>query len=331
VDSFEYRLLNDFQRDFPLEERPYRHIAAQLGVPEHRVLAALRKLAAEEKISRIGMTFTPGVIGAAALIALAVPSDNVDRIGRLVNAYPEVNHNYEREHRYNLWFVVTGPDEQHVRLTVRNIEAAANCGQALILPMITPYHIDLGFDLGRRLAPRARAAYAARAPLLPNASEKRLIFTLQQGLPLTSTPFADVAARSGMCEAEVRMTINRWVRAGAINRFGVVVRHHELGFSSNAMVVWDVPDDAVDAVGRRVAALPYVTLCYRRARQLPMWRYNLYCMIHGTDRDQVSSQVAQVRVMCGMISHPCQILFSRRRFKQAAAQYVRLVEGAMHG
>lgn len=331
MDSIEYRLLNEYQRNFPLVERPYASIASSLGVAEQPVLDRFARLTAELKVSRIGATFAAGAIGAAALAALAVPHDRIDRVAAVINRFGEVNHNYEREHHYNLWFVVTGPDEWHVATTVRDIESAACCGDALLLPMVEAYRVDLGFDL-RRLGASVEAVASTQPKALAlSANEKRLVNELQNGLPLTSTPYAHLAQRAGMGEAEVLATLARWIDARAINRFGVIVRHHELGFCNNAMVVWDVPDNEVATIGRHVAAQPFVTLCYRRMRQLPAWRYNLYCMVHGTDRSEVLSQVAQLRVMCYLLCYPHEILFSRRRFKQTAAQYLRVTDATVHG
>ncbi len=115
--------------------------------------------------------------------------------------------------------------------------------------------------------------------------------------------------------------IGRLSEAGAIRRLGVIVRHRELGYRANAMVVWDVPDaDARDA-GARLAALPFVTLCYRRPRRLPHWPYNLFSMIHGRDRATVRKLVRRAAAEAGLEAAAREVLFSRRRFKQRGARY----------
>ena len=91
---------------------------------------------------------------------------------------------------------------------------------------------------------------------------------------------------------------------GVIKRIGVVVRHHELGYRANAMVVWDIPDDRVSALGHCIGKFDFVTLCYQRPRRLPAWRYNLFCMIHGRDREEVLSLVAQLKEQCGLQMFP---------------------------
>jgi DNA-binding Lrp family transcriptional regulator len=105
---------------------------------------------------------------------------------------------------------------------------------------------------------------------------------------------------------------------GMIKRFGIVVRHHELGYRSNAMVVFDLDDDAVDGIGARLAAEPGVTLCYRRRRSLPEWNYNLYCMVHGRSREEAQPVIDR---LAGLAGQPATVLFSTRRFKQCGARY----------
>ena len=115
--------------------------------------------------------------------------------------------------------------------------------------------------------------------------------------------------------------IRQWLEAGAIKRFGVVVRHHELGYTANAMVVHDLPDELVGEIGRRLAEEEAVTLCYRRPRVAGQWPYNLFCMVHGRERTEVEALIADLRARHGLAPYPHEILFSRTRFKQTGARY----------
>jgi len=152
-------------------------------------------------------------------------------------------------------------------------------------------------------------------------SDLRLAAALAEGLPLEAQPYAALGRTLGMEEAEVIAGIRRLVAAGVVTRFGVIVRHRPLGYRANAMVVWDLPDDRVALIGQQMAALPWVTLCYRRPRRLPAWPYNLFCMIHGRERATVESLVARTAADCGIPDAPRQVLFSRRCFKQRGARY----------
>lgn len=154
-----------------------------------------------------------------------------------------------------------------------------------------------------------------------DAKDLQLVRAVQQGLPLVSRPYAEIGARIGLAESEVIARLQRLLAHGAIKRMGVVVRHRELGYRANAMVVWDVPDLRVNALGHCLAQFEFVTLCYQRPRRLPDWPYNLFCMIHGRDRCSVLGRVEELVQRCGLGDIPHAVLFSRRRFKQRGAWY----------
>ena len=164
----------------------------------------------------------------------------------------------------------------------------------------------------------------AEPPARPRANaDSALIRAIQGGLPLVERPFAAIAVELGWTEEAVIEGIRALMAQGAIKRLGVVVRHQELGYGANAMVVWDLPDAQVDALGQRIGALPFVTLCYRRPRRPPAWPYNLFTMIHGRDRAAVLSQVAQLKAELETELGPLvnAVLFSGQRFKQRGAFY----------
>ena len=319
-DTLDFHLLNDFQRDFPLCPAPFAELASRLGVAEKVVLGRLENLRRDGKISRVGAVFAPKRIGASTLAAMAVPPEKLDAVAAAVNRFPEVNHNYEREHRYNLWFVVTAASEGRLQATLGAIEQAA--GYPLMpLPLLEEFHIDLGFSLNGGPKKNVVAATPV-APAQPIGEiERRLISVLQEGLPMFIRPFQLIAGRVGTSEAEVLGRIQRWLEDGAIKRFGVVVRHHELGFRANAMLVHDIPDERVGDIGRALAEEQAVTLCYRRPRCLPEWPYNLFCMIHGRERGEVEATIAELRQRHGLENCAHETLFSLTRFKQNGARY----------
>ncbi len=152
-------------------------------------------------------------------------------------------------------------------------------------------------------------------------NDLNLLAALQDGLPLMTRPYAALGDAVGLDEDEVIRRLRRLIDSGVIRRFGVIVRHRQLGYRANAMVVWDVPDDEVADVGERMAALAHVTLCYRRPRRAPDWPYNLFCMIHGKDRARVLAQVEETARACGLEGTAHETLFSGRCFKQRGARY----------
>ena len=139
-------LLNQVQQDFPLHPEPFKVLADQLGMPEEEILERLQLFEQQNAISRFGAVFNHHQAGASTLAALAVPEEEIEQVAEFVNAFAEVNHNYEREHEFNLWFVVNAPDQQGVEQVLNKISAAYPYA-LLDLPMVKGYHIDLGFPL----------------------------------------------------------------------------------------------------------------------------------------------------------------------------------------
>lgn len=318
----DFHLVNDWQRDFPLVSRPYAELGARLGLSEAEVITRLGKLAEAGTVSRIGAVFRPHTLGWSTLAAVAVAPERIETVARAISAYPEVNHNYEREHTFNLWFVATAPTRERVATVLTEIGDQAG-GPVLDLPMREDFHIDLGFDLSGAARPHLDPTRRRDEPeeIRLESDDYTLAAALEGGIGLASRPYAALAARLGWREDTVLARLARLVDIGVIRRFGVVVRHRELGFHANAMVVWDVPDAAVSEVGRALAGQAAVTLCYRRPRQLPHWRYNLFSMLHGRDRAAVLAELARLRGELGLEHLACEPLFSRRRFKQCGARY----------
>lgn len=311
-------LLNRWQHGFPLHTRPFARIAEALGHREDEVIAGFEAARADGSLSRIGGVWAAGAGGAALLVAMAVPVPRLDEVAACVDALPGVNHNYEREHHFNLWFVITGPDGDSLARRLDALEHDTGLA-TLRLPMQRVYRIDLGFDLRGIGGTPGAAAPAHRAPPVADA-DRPLAALVEAGLPLVARPYAEWAASIARSEAQVLDTITHWLDRGTLRRFGVVVRHHELGFDRNAMTVFDVPDDQVDACGAALAAQPGVTLCYRRARA-EGWPYNLYCMVHGRKRGTVRAAIDAAARAAGLSELPHEVLFSLRRFKQHGGSY----------
>ena len=322
-EALDFHLLNDFQRDFPLCSAPFAELASRLGVAESVVLRVLEALRREGKVARVGAVFAPKRIGASTLAAMAVPPEKLAAVAQVVNRFPEVNHNYEREHRYNLWFVVTAGSDGRLQAALGAMAQAA--GYPLLrLPLLQEYHIDLGFPLdgkdGKAVASNVRRQ-AFVPPTALDEIERRLVMALQEGLPLFIRPFSVLASRVGCDESEVLERIRNWCAEGIIKRFGVIVRHHELGYTANAMLVHDLPDERIGEIGERLAREPGVTLCYQRPRVPPDWPYNLFCMIHGQERAEVEARIIELRARLKLDDYAHDVLFSRTRFKQGGARY----------
>lgn len=146
LSALEKHLLNDFQHDFPLDSRPYKKIADKLGTTEKVVIDTLKQLQERGYVSRVGAVFRANSIGASTLAAMAIPENELEDVAAMINEYSEVNHNYQREHHFNIWFVLTASDEHTLNAVIDDIEYRSG-HDVMYLPMLEDYHIDLGFDL----------------------------------------------------------------------------------------------------------------------------------------------------------------------------------------
>jgi len=153
------------------------------------------------------------------------------------------------------------------------------------------------------------------------AEDRALIRFVEHGLPIVSRPYAEIAKQLATTEQDVIARMQLLMDKGAIKRYGVVVRHKELGYTANGMVVWNVPDERVEELGICIGKYDCVTLSYRRPRRLPEWPYNLFTMVHGSSREEVTQKVDEITESCGLHDIEHTILFSTRRFKQRGASY----------
>ncbi len=331
------KLLNDFQRNFPLNPMPFEQIAVALNTSTEVVIEKLKELQAKGAVSRVGPVFSPNTVGVSTLAAMAVPADKLEQIAEQVTAYEQVNHNYEREHTFNLWFVATSDNHDTLQHTLRQIEKQTGY-KVLSLPLLKEYHIDLGFRMDlkdRSDIDKVDVTTTTPAPCFITAeaqlaSAEDLIEVIQSGLPLVARPYQEIAERLGWSEQLVIEKLKTMVDGGIIKRLGIVVRHHELGYRANAMVVWDVDDDQIDQLGQQLGQQDCVTLCYQRPRMLPEWPYNLFCMVHGRNREEVLECIDTMTEGLCLENTPHTVLFSGRRFKQRGAIYRKISQEPKH-
>jgi DNA-binding Lrp family transcriptional regulator len=140
------QLLNNYQQDFPLSPQPFLEIAENLGVSEELVIAAFALLQEQSFISRIGPIIQPNHIGISSLVAMMIPSAQLESCAKIISQFSEVNHNYEREHKFNLWFVIIADDQNNLTELLSRIEKETGFS-TFKFPLLEDYFINLGFQL----------------------------------------------------------------------------------------------------------------------------------------------------------------------------------------
>ena len=150
-----------------------------------------------------------------------------------------------------------------------------------------------------------------------DTADRAIIVATQGGLPLVPRPYHVVAEQVGLPVEEVMARLQAMLAAGVIRRIGAVPNHYAIGWTANGMTVWDVADERIDELGRRVGALDCVTHCYRRPRALPAWPYNLFAMVHGSSREEVLAKAKDIRGLLGDACRASDVLFSTRILKKS--------------
>jgi DNA-binding Lrp family transcriptional regulator len=152
--------------------------------------------------------------------------------------------------------------------------------------------------------------------------DRRIVKATQEGLPLAPRPYHAVAASVGVAPEEVMARMRRMLADGIIRRIGAVPNHYRLGYTTNGMSVWDVPDDAVGTVGPEIGNLDFVSHCYRRLRHPPVWSYNFFAMVHGRDRAEVDDKVNAIAAHLGNLNRGHEVLYSTRILKKTGLRLV---------
>lgn len=153
--------------------------------------------------------------------------------------------------------------------------------------------------------------------------DHQIVLATQAGLPLDPQPYHRIAEQLGVEASVVQERMQQMLDDGRIRRIAAVPNHYKLGVVANGMSVWNVPDYKVDELGEKMGALDYVSHCYQRPRSLPKWPYNLFAMVHGTDRNEVKEKVAQIALLLGDADQGHEILFSTKILKKTGMRFKR--------
>lgn len=317
----DWRALDRLQDGLPINAEPFGIVAKALNLTVDALLALVRDWLDAGILTRFGPLFDAERIGGAVrLCAMSVPRNQLDKVAERVNAHPEVAHNYERQHKLNMWFVLASDRPERLDDVTALIERETGLS-VLGLPKLKEFFIGLkvtpppGTGLPETPLPERVTRIAALPPRL-DETDRHLVAALQTGLPLVPRPYDVIAGQTGLAPDAAVARIADMQRRGAIRRVAAVPNHFALGWTENAMTVWDVDEDAIDVLGAQIGRLPFVSHCYRRPRLLPDWPYSLFAMVHGRSRAEVDNKVAAIAGICGAQLCASDRLYSMRILKK---------------
>lgn len=330
MDSLGRNFINQFQGGFPVVEHPFSSVAAELGTDEATLISTVGDLLDKGILSRFGPMYDAVCMGGGlTLAAMIVPEARFDIVAAQVNNLHEVAHNYRRDHKLNMWFVVATDIPADIAKVIARIEDET--GLAVYnFPKLQEFYLGLWLRLDEQggVTTQPLAHYEKYSGKHLDALDHRIIRATQSGLPLTSTTYTEVALQVDSDTATVMQRMQEMLESGVIRRIGAIPNHYKLGLHGNGMSVWDVPDDRLAAMGKQVGRLDFVSHCYERPRHLPQWPYNLFAMVHGHDRDEVNIKVAQISEMLGDDCRQHDVLFSSAILKKTGLRLARISQQA---
>lgn len=323
LDSIDKKLLNEIQWVFPLVDRPYSEIAERHRISEQDAMRRIKALKEMGLIRQINAIFDTRRLGyKSALVAFAVSPDKLDNVADKINEHPGVSHNYERNHEYNMWFTLAVPPGLDMKEDLDRMAGLDGVIKYRVLPTLKLYKIGVRLDMVNEDADKPKPTDEVKElnPEKVELSErdKEFIRELQKDLEVIPEPFNDLADNLGITTSELFAKAKEYEGIGIMRRFAAILRHRDVGFLANGMVVWNVPEDKIDEVGFKLAAFPQVSHCYRRPVYSD-WRFNLFSMIHARTMDAAEKMAVEMSETIGIQDY--QILFSSREFKKERVKY----------
>lgn len=322
MDIQDQRLLNAAQQAFPLCPRPWLALGMPLGLSEDEVLARFERLKTARALRQVSAIFDSKALGyRSALVAARAPEDRIASSAAVVSAHAGVSHNYLRENRLNLWFTLAVPCRRDLHAEAVRLAQRARLAEWHVLPALKTFRIGVAFDLEKSQARSLAAEVPVRKgpPGFPGPEDEAAVRALQEDLALIPEPFAPLARGLGWSQEQLFDWSAEAGRRGWLRRFAAVLRHREAGFGEGGMGVWAAPAGQIEEIGRAFAADPAVTHCYERPT-FEGWRYNLFTMVHGADRESCERTLQALAARVGGWRDRS-VLFSTHEFKKERVRY----------
>ncbi len=321
-------LLNAVQWSFPLTATPFADLAARLGRTEDEVLTSLRAAKDAGVLRQLSAIFDTRALGySSALVAAKVDPDRIDAAAEVINAHPGVSHNYKRNHAYNLWYTLAVPPGEDFDAHLDELHRTSGATVTRKLPTLKLYKIGVKLDMTGKTAANAKAEVLEhekpeRSPdmVAPVLSDREIaaIRVAQQDLPLVPRPFAVQAEQVGMTEDELLDILRSFIDRKLMRRFAAVMNHRSAGFKANAMGVWAVPENELEAVGPQMAGFAAVSHCYRRPTYED-WPYTVFTMVHGRTARDCEDTIDAIASETGVDEYT--LLWSIKEYKKTRVMY----------
>lgn len=323
MDTLDKEILNEIQWSFPLVAEPYQSLAAKFHISNDEMKNRITQLKSSGVLRQLSAIFDTRRLGyKSSLVAMAVTPEKLDYVANQINRHPGVSHNYERNHEYNLWFTLATPPGTDLKTEVDKFGKLPGILKIRLLPTIKLFKIGVKLDMvdekKKEIAPTEEKKKINEVKFIPNEDDKEFIRQLQKDLQVIDRPFLPAAQALGMSEEQVFEKLRYYESIGVMRRYAAILRHRDVGFTANGMIVWRVPEEKIESVGETLGAFPQISHCYQRPVYAD-WPYNVFSMVHCKSIAEAESMAKDIQSHIKVDDY--KILFSSREFKKTRVEY----------
>ena len=323
MDEYDKELLNEIQWTFPLVSRPFDAIADKFNSSSEFVKERLIQLKKTGVLRQLSAIFDTRKLGyTSSLVAMEIESDKLEYVANQINRHPGVSHNYERDHQFNLWFTLAVPPGSDLKEELKKFDVLQGIKKVRMLPTLQLFKIGVKLDMveekKHKVAPTEEKKTIKNIKFKPTEEDKNFIRELQKDMDIVDEPFLKAANNLGVSEEELFEKMKHYESIGVMRRFAAILRHRQVGFTANGMIVWKVPNDRITDVGETLGSFPQVSHCYERPTYAD-WPYNVFSMIHCKTHEEANEMAKSIQNQIKVDDY--RILFSSREFKKTRVEY----------
>ena len=316
-------LLNEIQWTFPLVTRPFDTIAKKFDTTPEIIKEKLNNLKEIGVLRQLSAIFDTRKLGyTSSLVAMEIEHDQLEHVASQINRHPGVSHNYERDHQFNLWFTLAVPPGADLNSELEKFNVLNGIKKVRMLPTLQLFKIGVKLDMiddkKHDVAPTEEKKEIKNIKFEPTEDDKDFIRELQKDMAIIDEPFVKAANNLGITEDELFSKMKHYESLGVLRRFAAILRHRQVGFTANGMIVWKVPEDRITSVGETLGSFPQVSHCYERPTY-DDWPYNVFSMIHCKTHDEAYDVAKTIQNQIDVNEY--KILFSSREFKKTRVEY----------
>ena len=316
-------LLNEIQWTFPLVTRPFDTIAKKFDTTPEIIKEKLNNLKEIGVLRQLSAIFDTRKLGyTSSLVAMEIEHDQLEHVASQINRHPGVSHNYERDHQFNLWFTLAVPPGADLNSELEKFNVLKGIKKVRKLPTLQLFKIGVKLDMvddkKHEVAPTEEKKEIKNIKFEPTEDDKDFIRELQKDMEIIDEPFVKAANNLGITEDELFSKMKHYESLGVLRRFAAILRHRQVGFTANGMIVWKVPEDRITSVGETLGSFPQVSHCYERPTY-DDWPYNVFSMIHCKTHDEAYDVAKTIQNQIDVNEY--KILFSSREFKKTRVEY----------